>query len=105
MVTPGSPGCIEFVLRGGAEKAVAEGEAEEDDGAAGQHGGAGLFAEEESDPDRVEDRLDEGEEAGLGAADALQAAGEQHVGDRELDGRHQGEQTEVAETDVPDARN
>ena len=45
----------------------------------------GVLADEEDHPERVQHRLDQREQAGLGRRDRPEAAGEEGVGDRHLD--------------------
>src|SRR5205823_2143436 len=81
---------------GGAasEQRVAQREREEDHRPAGEGGGGGPLAEDEEDPERTEDRLDERDQAGLGAPHAAEAGAEEGVRRRDLQAAHGDEQPE-----------
>ena len=48
---------------------------------------AGRLSHDEDDPDRIQDRFDQGDQAGLGRPDLAQASGEEDVGQGHLDRR------------------
>src|SRR5262245_60195304 len=87
-------------FRGFPDDRVTDGQADDDDEAADNCRDGGLLAVEERDPNRVKNRLDEGDEACFGALDVAQAASKEKVGEGELDGAHDEEEGKVLGVDV-----
>ena len=81
---------------GVAEDCVAEGEAEDDDARRRYRGQRRVLAVEERHPDWIQDRLDEGDEAGFAPGYVAEAVCKEDVGQRELERRHDEEQQKVS---------
>ena len=87
-------------MRRFAHDRVAHGKTGDDDAAPDDRRNGRLLAVEERDPDGIQHRFDKRQKARLGAFDLAQAAGEEEVGKRELDGSHDDEQRQVLGVNV-----
>ena len=62
-----------------------QGDSAEDDGSAGQGPWPGTLADHDEYPDRIQDRLDHRDEAGLHRGDVSDRPGQEEVGQAQLD--------------------